>query len=157
MDFLQETRQRFEQLRKTMTVQQIAAEAGTSFEWASKFGQGALENPTVRHLQAIFDLYERKRGPTPHKEIRALWAKHMPMCPQPRAWTPDREKLLRARWKEHPDLEWWDSFFEYLSESKFLTGKTEPTNGHRKFVATLPWVINASNFAKCQEGHYHRG
>jgi len=91
----------------------------------------------------------------PHRKIIDLYHKHCTRNPQIRTWQGQRPKLLQARWKEHPSLDWWDGFFEYVAESLFLTGRTQGRSG--PFCPGLDWMIRPENFQKINEGMYHRG
>ena len=89
----------------------------------------------------------------PHQEIINLYHEILPMCPQVRDWTSARSTLLRARWnedKKRQNLDYWKRFFEYVSTCDFLVGKS----GNRPFMADLPWILKAENFAKIREGRY---
>jgi hypothetical protein len=93
----------------------------------------------------------------PQNEIIDLYHARCPTMPKVRTWTGQRPKLLRNRWNEHPDLEWWDGFLAYCSESRFLTGRAPATDNSRPpFVADLEWLIRPSNFQRINEGKYHR-
>jgi len=73
------------------------------------------------------------------------------------SWTANRAKNLRTRWrekKERQELGWWDSFFEEIAKSKFLTGRVTGKDG-RPFFANLDWIIKPEPFAKILEGRYH--
>lgn len=92
----------------------------------------------------------------PHKEIIALYAKHLPAGIQPKVWNETRQSALRARWREdekRQNLAWWDKFFYYISKSDFLTGKINAKD-KRAFEISLDWICNASNFVKIIEGRY---
>ena len=91
----------------------------------------------------------------PHKTIIELYHEHTP-CRRVRTWNGQRPGLLRTLWREHPDLEWWAGFFQYVSESDFLCGRTQPRNGSTVFLADLEWLIRPNNFQKINEGKYHR-
>jgi hypothetical protein len=96
---------------------------------------------------------ENKKTPCvcPHDQIIELWSEILPSNPQPRTWGDDRKKLLRTRWRESKDrqnLEWWRGFFNYISQSDFLTGKKTD------FTADLPWCLQSSKFAKIIDGNY---
>ena len=89
----------------------------------------------------------------PHQEIINLYHEMLPMCPQVRDWTSARATLLRARWnedKKRQNLDYWKRFFEYVSTCYFLVGKS----GNRPFMADLPWILKAENFAKIRERRY---
>lgn len=93
-------------------------------------------------------------APCPHQEIIALYHERLPACPRVRSWTGQRPALLRARWRDHTDIEWWRGFFDYVAESPFLTGKTSAKD-RPPFCATLEWLIRPANFARVHEGKYH--
>lgn len=95
---------------------------------------------------------------TPHEEIIALYHEILPMCPRVRKWTAARQQAMRARWRENPELEYWRNFFVYVSESEFLTGKSDRRQGATgpPFLADLEWLINSANHTKTVEGKYHR-
>jgi hypothetical protein len=91
------------------------------------------------------------RSVCPHEQIIELWSEILPSNPQPRTWGEDRKKLLRTRWRESKDrqnLDWWRGFFNYISQSDFLTGKKTD------FTADLPWCLQSSKFAKIIDGNY---
>lgn len=95
----------------------------------------------------------------PHQEIIDLYHEILPMGTQVRVWNSARSKSLQARWREDPkrqDLDWWRRFFEYIAESEFLTGRTQPAPGRDPFVVSLDWLVAPKNFAKVIEGRYHR-
>ncbi len=91
----------------------------------------------------------------PHQAIIALYHKHTP-CRRIRTWRGQRPGLLRQLWREHPDLEWWQGFFEYVAESDWLCGRVPPRDGRAPFMADLEWLIRPNNFQRINEGKYHR-
>lgn len=95
--------------------------------------------------------YVPKNGNCPHDEIISLYHEILPEMPRVKDWTPERQKLLRKRWRddaERQDLEWWRKFFQYVRTCPFLMGdKTE-------FQADLEWIIRPRNFVKIREGKY---
>lgn len=95
----------------------------------------------------------------PHQDIVALYHEILPMCPSIRDWTAARAQALRARWNEDPkrqNLDYWRLLFEYVADSKFLTGRSTPQPGRKPFFASLDWIVKAENFAKIREERYHR-
>lgn len=92
--------------------------------------------------------------PCPHKAIIDLYHEFLPMCPRVRTWTDARAALLRQRWREHPDLDWWRGYFSYVAESSFLTGRTHGKD-RRPFLADLEWLIRPAQYARVHEGKYH--
>jgi hypothetical protein len=94
----------------------------------------------------------------PHQEIINLYHQSLPMCRPVRAWNKTRQKHLRQRWSENPKhqtLDWWKNYFEYVKQSKFLTGKTTGHDDNPPFSANLEWLVRPSNFVKVIEGNYH--
>ena len=85
----------------------------------------------------------------PHQKIIDLYHQICPTMRRVRTWQGQRPKFLQARWREHPNLDWWKGFLAYCAESEFLTGRT---NG---FCADLEWLIRPNNFQKVNEGKYH--
>lgn len=99
----------------------------------------------------------QKADPVQYEEIVNLYHQTLPMCPKVVMLTTKRKGQIAARWKSGvlPDLETWKNYFEFVSKSDFLTGKTDPINGHKRFVASLEWLTNESNFVKTWENKYH--
>lgn len=90
-------------------------------------------------------------APCPHQQIIDLYHEKCPTLRRVKIWNGEREKFLRARWRENPkhqSLDFWSRFFEYVNNSEFLRGDTG------KFVADLEWLVRPSNFAKVVEGKY---
>lgn len=128
-----------------------------------------LSNARSRHTDTDTDTDKKKEKPIakpsapPCPQIAIIEAYNR-LLPEGRQvnlklWNDKRARLLNARWKEDPDrqtLEWWEKYFEYISESKFLTGKTPPTPGRGPFLISLDWILNESNFVKIHEGQYHQ-
>lgn len=92
----------------------------------------------------------------PHVEIISAYHELLPELTRVRTWEPDRQALLRARWREAPErqnLTWWREFFEYVRRCPFLLG--QEISGHRDpFLADLEWLIRPRNFRKVIEGKY---
>lgn len=115
-------------------------------------------------LSPILDLEDEPDVPTlasvdtcPHQAIVALFAEVLPSARQVRDWTPARQQLLRARWREdkkRQDLAWWRRFFTYVGQSDFLMGRSA-TPGRKPFELGLEWLLKSENFAKVREGAYH--
>ena len=64
---------------------------------------------------------------------------------------------LSARWKEHPNMPFWQEFFDRVSGSPFLTGKVAGRNGQEPFIAGLAWLVSPENFSKVIGGNYGKG
>ncbi|MFZ7112453.1 MAG: hypothetical protein ACOWYE_12280 [Desulfatiglandales bacterium] len=100
---------------------------------------------------------EKEGAPTPtlcpHREIIDLYHEILPELARVRAWTKERQKALRARWKEDPkrqNSDWWKGFFEYVRKSPFLLGEND-----RRWTPNLNWLVTESHFVDIVEGKYH--
>lgn len=107
--------------------------------------------------------------PCPHQKIVQLYLEILDTSPAVAAWNDTRAGYLRQRWREkakangkHPGysceedgLAWWRRYFNWVKQSKFLTGQVEARKGHKPFIADLEWLIKPSNFLHVLEGKYH--
>jgi len=107
----------------------------------------------------------------PHEEIIDLFAKTLPILPQPRKslWRKGKNApALKARWRwvltekyesgersgkrmastKDEALDWFGRFFDYVGKSDFLIGKS----GNWK--CDLGWLISQENFEKVLTGVY---
>lgn len=93
----------------------------------------------------------------PVQQIVELYHQLLPMLPPVRKLTKQREGYIKQRWREGdlPDLEVWEKYFGYVSQSKFLTGGIEGRDGKPPFRADLEWITKPANYAKIFEGKYH--
>lgn len=94
-----------------------------------------------------------KNGTCPQKEIIEIYHEVLPMMPRVQEWPEANQKILRTRWREKPErqnLEWWQSYFTYIKESQFLTGK------EKDWTANLEWIVRPKNMTKILNGNYHR-
>ena len=93
----------------------------------------------VCQYQRIIDLYHEKLPNNPH--VVQLSA--------------NRKTQIKARWNNGlPDMEAWGEYFDYVKASAFLTGKVQPTNGRKVFVANIDFLIKEGNVLKVFEGNY---
>lgn len=101
----------------------------------------------------------------PQQEIIGLYHEHLPLCPKVREWNNARQGYLKSRWREKALERHWKSkqeglamfakLFDFIGESKFLTGKVQAQRDKPPFVATLEWIVRPNNWAKIIEGKYH--
>lgn len=123
-------------------------------------GNATEEQLTTNHepLTTNHEPDTEKQAGCPYQSIVDLYHEILPMCPEVRLLTKTRKSYLKARWdsdKNRQTLDYWRNFFEYVSGSLFLTGKTPPSNGRDKpFIADFEWLITESNFAKVIERKY---
>ncbi|WP_175420985.1 hypothetical protein [Marinitoga sp. 1135] len=98
---------------------------------------------------------QQVEGPqqTPYQKIVELYHAYCPSLPKVRVLNETRKKYIRARWKEHPDLKFWENYFKSVEESDFLTGRANYGN-RDPFIADLEWLMRPNNFAKVIEGKY---
>ncbi len=60
--------------------------------------------------------------------------------------------MLQTRWREnadHQSLDFWKTFFEYVNQSDFLTGRSGAWSN-----CNFEWLITQGNFVKVIEGNY---
>mgnify|MGYP001559717551 CR=1 FL=1 len=97
-----------------------------------------------------------KADSIPYQKIIDLYHQTLPTLPKVEILTTKRKGQIASRWRNGlPDLPTWKEYFEHISESGFLMGKKDPSNGHKRFIADLEWLTNETNFAKVAEGKYH--
>lgn len=92
----------------------------------------------------------------PQQAIVSLFKDRCPTARHPRLWSPARQALLRARWKEdesRQSLDWWRRFFDFVNASDFLMGRTH-SKDRRPFELSLEWLCKSENFLKVLEGAY---
>ena len=87
--------------------------------------------------------------PVPYEKLRELFNSTCLSLSKVVGISGKRQTAVGARWKEHPDLDWWIKYFERVEASGFLKGKNE-----RKWKATFDWLINSGNMDKVLEGRY---
>ena len=90
-------------------------------------------------------------APVPYEKIRELFNSTCLSFSKVIGISGKRQTTVAARWKEHPDLDWWREYFEKIEASGFLKG-----DNARKWKATFDWLINTSNMNKVLEGLYDR-
>ena len=89
-------------------------------------------------------------------EVIDLYHKMLPGLPEVAKVTKTRKGLFRQRIRE--DLKTiveWENYFDWVSQSEFLMGRSEPTNGRPPFRADFEWLIRPTNFTKITESKYH--
>ena len=120
--------------------------------------EAEAEQELIQHTQPAAVVETQDVSPQcPHAEIVNLYAKHLPMARQVAEWTPARQAVLRTRWREkknRQNLDWWDRFFGFCAESKFLTGQAG-SKDRAPFLLSLDWLLKPANFLKVIEGAYH--
>lgn len=93
----------------------------------------------------------------PYEAIVKLYHETLPTLPKVAQLTSKRKGQIGARWKSGvlPDLETWENYFKFVGQSPFLMGQVDPAPGRKRFVASLEWITNETNFTKIWEKTYH--
>lgn len=115
----------------------------------------------------LIDIYKSKnRANISLEEVVAEYHRLLPVLPKCVALTDKRRTMLRARCRETivldgrtqdpSTLEFWQKFFQFVGESAFLTGKTMPTNGRKRFIADIDFLLSPQGFGRIIDGKYHR-
>ena len=116
-------------------------------------GNPSLPNLTLPNL-TINNNTESKNeicetSATPFEKIRLLWNDICLSFSKVHGINGKRQTAVAARWHDHPDLEWWATYFTRIESSDFLKGKNK-----RGWRASFDWVMNAANMDKILEGTY---
>lgn len=133
----------------------------------TKPGNNPNQNPEPERTKST-PLSEPAVADCPHQELRALYAKHLPMLTQPRVWDSDRAKDMRARWLQcsKPSEAWpgyrtredglafWEQFFAGVAQSSKLTDGI-PRGDGSSWKPDLIWLMKKENFLKVIEGKFH--
>lgn len=98
------------------------------------------------------DTKAKKVDETPYKEIKKLYNEICVGLPKATKLSQPRKRRIHARWKEKPDIKWWERFFKRVQNSDFLTGRS--MSQKYNFKASFDWVMKQSNFIKINEGQY---
>jgi len=87
----------------------------------------------------------------PFQQIRELFLELCPSLPRIKPvseWSKTRKRYVSARWKDYPDLSFWEDFFRKVEDSDFLAGRK------KDWIADFDWLMKQSNFLKVSEGRY---
>jgi uncharacterized protein YdaU (DUF1376 family) len=91
-----------------------------------------------------------------HEQVVDAYHRLCPHLPKLKTWPKHRKAKLNARIRERcadgkpaDTLTWWESFFESVTESDFLSGRTS-----KPFNANIDWLLGPENFPKVIEGNY---
>lgn len=96
-----------------------------------------------------------KRSAVPFSEIVNLYHTKLPMLAQVYKMTQIRKNKVKLLWNEElQSLTAWENYFDFISQSAFLTGKTIGKDG-RAFIADFDFIVNQTNFVKIAEEKYH--
>lgn len=89
----------------------------------------------------------------PHKKIQELYNQKLGnILPYCKVTNNSVDKNLRTRWREcaeRQSLEWWGQYFDEISKSDFLMGRSESS-----FQASFEWIVRPTNMTKILNGNY---
>lgn len=91
--------------------------------------------------------------PCPYQAIADLYNATLPMLPQVREVTKRRKRRLSILWRNRPErqkLDWWQAYFQRVTECPFLLG----LEGNGKWRADFDWLIDPENEIKVLEGKF---
>ena len=91
-------------------------------------------------------------SPVPYEKIRELFNVTCPSLSKVMGINGKRKIAVAARWGEHSDLDFFESYFTRVEDSDFLKGKND-----RNWKATFDWLMNEANMDKVREGKYDGG
>jgi hypothetical protein len=149
----------------TATRSYVAPETETETETEKKNLNTLSPSAVAAVDSADVLVIEKVKGPPPcpFVEIVAAYHEILPTCRRVVDLNPKRQEHMRARWRQVWAEERFDTatgiaffrrFFQTVSRSKFLTGRTNAAPGRNPFKASLPWLMNPENFLKVIEGNY---
>ena len=87
----------------------------------------------------------------PHESIAKLYMEILPELPRVAKLTDKRKKSLGAAWRSDikcQTLEFWEGYFQTISQSNFLMGRSS------SWMADFDFVINQNKMIKIIEGAY---
>ena len=106
------------------------------------------------------DIHTGTKSPSvPFEKIANLFNETLPELPSIKLLTDTRKKAIKARWlfvqkeekyDDEQTLDWFKRYFEWIKQSKFLTGSS------KDWRADFDFIMNPSKFTKIIEGAYHK-
>ena len=91
-----------------------------------------------------------------HGQVVDAYLRLCPQLPKIKTWPKHRREMLNARIRERcadgkpaDTIEWWENFFEAVTASDFLSGRTEDP-----FLPGIDWLLGQKNFPKIVEENY---
>lgn len=133
----------------TESVCNVTSNATVAFGNASRERR---ENKDILSSKEDSSGHERDQ-PVPYTKIVDLYHEICTSLPRVKALSQSRKGYIKARWQEHPDMEFWKEFFAEVEGCKFLTGKADYKD-RKPFYADLEWLTRPNNFLKVLEGKY---
>lgn len=86
---------------------------------------------------------------TPYTQIMELFISLCPTLPKIKSIEDNRQKVVKARWKEHPEIEFFKGLFKKVNSSDFLSGRNDKWKN-----CCFDWIMKPTNIQKIIEGNY---
>jgi hypothetical protein len=128
-------------------------------------GEERREEQIQEEPTALVDGTAYRPPPTPTAEIVELYHRHLPALPAVEVLNDARKRAVAARWREvcaadrfskAAALDWFGWFFERVSQSDFLMGRSPGKSG-RTWAANFDFLFTPTKFVRVVEGAYHQG
>lgn len=97
----------------------------------------------------IINLSAEQTQTTPYNSILNLFNSICITLPKIKSIEGNRKKVVNSRWKEHPDLKYFEELFQETNKSDFLSGRNDKWKG-----CCFDWILKPSNLQKILEGNY---
>jgi hypothetical protein len=111
--------------------------------------------PTPTHKDILGD----SASPTHPKalQIARLWNLHsgdLPKIRDPERLNSARQRHLKARLKEHPDLEEWEEAIKRMASSSYCQGKKNKPGPYENWIADFDFLLQAKRIDQALEGKW---
>ena len=95
------------------------------------------------------------RQAPPYQAIVALYHECLPQLPAVYKLNDGRRRRIKALWDDElEDLNSWRNYFQHITRSDFLMGRTPGRDG-APFLASFDFIIHPAKFIKIAEEQYH--
>ena len=124
----------------------------TSNEGPTIQSHNHIHNQEKGRLSTSSSSAKLKTPDCPHQKIVDLYHEVLPELPRVKVFNANRQKMLRARWREdskRQNIEWWRKYFTHIRTVPFLMEGKGSWKG-----ADFDFVISPSKIVKIIEGSY---
>ena len=105
----------------------------------------------VKNEKEVKPTSESKIPPCPVEKIISMYQDRCSRLPKLRVIPDKTRTAISSRWRQDTKfqtLDFWESFFDYCNDNKFLSGQSNPRPGSDKpFRADLNWLVKPEPFA----------
>ena len=105
-------------------------------------------NPLIDSLNPI---EPEKLPPIPYDKIKNLYNEICTNLPKTRTLSTSRKNAIKARWRQHGNIEVFAEVFKTANASRFMAGDND-----RGWSADFSWLLNEENMLKVLEGRYDK-